>query len=102
MYSLDLSLTITSYVYSFVKHTITPLFTNLSNDICFVSCIHKYVAYEKNNVRPLVKQRKDTKGFEVQNWFRSPSHFLQLMNVVFIKIYTYFSKLTQPFVLEYK
>ena len=34
---------------------------NLSNDICFVSCINKYVAYEKNNVGPLVSKEKTQK-----------------------------------------
>ena len=61
MYSLDISLTITSYVHSFVKRTITQLFMNLSNDIYFVSCIYKYVAYEKNNISPLVSKEKKEK-----------------------------------------
>lgn len=61
IYSLDRSLTITSYAYSFTKDTITQLFMNLPYDICFVSCIYKYIAYEKNNVSPLVGKEKRQK-----------------------------------------
>jgi hypothetical protein len=61
MNTLDRSLTITNYAYYFVKHTITQLFMNLSYDICFVSCIYKYTAYEKNNVSPLVGEEKRQK-----------------------------------------